>query len=104
MAAKKDKIPLKERKWFKVVTNKYLIATLIFLVIIVFIDKNNVIDWIGSRIDVARQERIIRKYNKDIEVMDEKLKELSSNTDSLEKFAREQFYFQKENEDVFIVE
>lgn len=101
---KKNRIPVKERRWFRIVTNKYLILTLIFAAIICFIDKNNVVDWAKNYIDVIRQERIIREYRKDIKVMDGKLKELSSNKDSLEKFAREQFYFQKENEDVFIVE
>lgn len=104
MKNKKDKLPIKERKWFKILFNKYFIATLIFIVIVFFIDKNNVIGWVGKKIEVVRQERIIKKYRKEIKIMDEKLLELSSNKDSLEKFAREQFYYQKENEDIFIVE
>ena len=48
--------------------------------------------------------RMIRKLNADIRTTDEKLRELDSDLDSLEKFAREQYFFHKENETVFVVE
>lgn len=37
-------------------------------------------------------------------MLEEKLNELNSNRDSLEKFAREQYLFKKEDEDIFIIE
>ena len=51
-----------------------------------------------------RQERQIEYYNREIKSIDEKLQELSSNKDSLEKFAREQYYFHEEDEDLYIIE
>ena len=41
---------------------------------------------------------------RDIQMLDDKLDELTSDKDSLEKFAREQYYFHKKGEDVFIVD
>ena len=44
-----------------------------------------------------------RYYKDEIKATEEKLLELSSNKDSLEKFAREQYIFHKDSEDVYIV-
>lgn len=93
----------KETKFFKVLTNKYFLATLVFLLIVFFIDSNNLINWSKNYYKVIKQEKLIKQYEEDIRKTDEKLKELSSNKDSLEKFAREQYYFQEEGEEVFIV-
>ena len=43
-------------------------------------------------------------YRNEIEDMRRKVQMLESNRDSLEKFAREQFYFAAPGEDVFVVE
>ena len=90
-------------KVLKYIVNKYIITLIIFLAIVLFIDKNNVIRWGEDYIQQFRQEKIIEKYRKDIENLDERINELSSNRDSLEKFAREQYYFHESDEDIFIV-
>ena len=43
-------------------------------------------------------------YQKKIEADNEKLKELKTNDENLEKFAREQYLMKKSDEDIFIVE
>jgi cell division protein FtsB len=43
-------------------------------------------------------------YRNEIEEMKRKVQMLESDKDSLEKFAREQFYFSVPGEDVYIVE
>lgn len=92
------------RKIVRVLKNKYFIVSVLFLVLILFVDRNNVLRWCRDLVTVVRQEKAIRQYKKDIEVLDGQLRELSSDKDSLEKFAREQYYFQKEGEEVFIVD
>lgn len=94
---------LKEKKYFKVLINKYFIASFVFLIIIFFIDKNNLVNWGRNYYQVLQQEKLIRQYEEDIRNTDEKLKELTSDKDSLEKFAREQYFFQEKGEEVFIV-
>lgn len=93
----------KETKFFKVITNKYFIATFIFFLVVFFIDSNNLINWGANYYKVVQQEKVIKQYKKDIHDTDEKLKELTSDKDSLEKFAREHYYFQEKGEEVFIV-
>jgi len=96
---------LKERsRAARLLLNKYFIVTFAFLLTVGFIDKNNAIKWIQNKYKISQQERLIRQYKKDIQATDDKIKELTSDLDSLEKYAREHYYFQKENEEVFIVE
>ena len=96
---------LKERsRAARLLLNKYFIVTFAFLLTVGFIDKNNAIKWIQNKYKISQQERLIRQYKKDIQATDDKIKELTSDLDSLEKYARKHYYFQKENEEVFIVE
>lgn len=95
---------LKEKPFWRVVLNKYFIITFLFLVYVLFIDKNNLIRWGRKYFDVVKQEQVMNQYQKDIKEVDDKLKELTSNRDSLEKFAREQYYFQNSDEEVFILD
>ena len=54
--------------------------------------------------NVSEQNRQKEYYQELIRTTDEKLNELSSNRDSLEKFAREQYFFKEQDEEIFIVE
>ena len=95
---------IKESRLLKIVKNRFFLATLVFAVWVVFFDQNSLIDWFRVRMRIMRQERQIEYYNREIKSIDEKLQELSSNKDSLEKFAREQYYFHEEDEDLYIIE
>ena len=59
-----------KRKFVRVLTNKYFIVTFIFAVIVLFVDRNNLIRWAGDYLEVLRQERVIRQYGRDIEELD----------------------------------
>ena len=50
------------RKFVRVLTNKYFIVTLVYAVIVLFVDRNNLIRWAGDYLEVLRQERVIRQY------------------------------------------
>ncbi len=45
----------------------------------------------------------IESYQQQIDVDKEKLNELQSNKDDLEKFARENYFMKKENEEIFTI-
>lgn len=96
---------LKERsRLLRVLLNKFFIVTLAFVISTLFVSKNNAIRWIENKYNIYQQEKIIRQYREEIRKTDDKIKELTSDLDSLEKYAREHYYFLKENEEVFIVE
>ncbi len=93
----------KESGLFRIIRNKYLLVTVAFFAWIVFFDSNSIIEWSGIRSNINRQEKEKTYYKQEIKSAEEKLQELSSNRDSLEKFAREEFYFHEEDEDLYIV-
>lgn len=103
------KIGEKYREWKqhrvgKVLLNKYFLVGFIFLVWICFIDTNNVGRMIRSRITLRNQRRQIEFYQKEISKMDRKLDQLRSERDSLEKFAREEYFYHQDGEDVYVIE
>lgn len=90
-------------RFVAVLKNKYILATFFFLVWILFFDSNNLFTWYSNLREVAAQEKQKKYYRESIRRTDEMLQELSSNRDSLEKFAREQYLFHKDDEDVFVI-
>ena len=94
---------ISESKVFKVVRNKYFIVTVFFLAWVLFLDTNNIFVWMRDLGVVSGQQKQKEYYHEAIRQTDEKLKELTSNKDSLEKFAREQYLFHEKDEELFIV-
>ena len=94
---------LGESKVFRIVRNKYVVVTVFFFVWVLFIDTNNVFVWINDISTVRQQERQKEHFKEVIMQTDEKLKELTSNKDSLEKFAREQYLFHTDDEELFVI-
>ena len=89
---------------FKVIKNKYFLVTVAFLVWIFFLDTNNLIVWYKDLRQLADQNRQKVYFQNEIKQTEEKLKELTSNKDSLEKFAREEYLFHESGEDVYVIE
>ena len=89
---------------FPYIRNKYLLTIVIFVLWMLLFDSS-------SWVDVIRQIRQIRKLEQDREYYIEKiqedrnrLKELRTNNENLEKFAREQYLMKKPDEDIFVIE
>lgn len=92
--------------WLKVwhfVKNKYVAATLIFLLIFLFLGENNV--------RVAHKlKREVSDLNKEKAILENDLRQDSvkatavmNNLDSLEAYGRETYYMKRDNEDIFII-
>lgn len=94
---------LGESKVLRIVRNKYVVVTVFFFVWVLFVDTNNIFVWMNDLKTVKQQERQKVYYKEAILQTDEKLKELTSNKDSLEKFAREQYLFHQNDEEIFII-
>ncbi len=79
-------------------------ATLIFIVMVGFVNQNNIVRWIKAGFEIRNQERRIERYNSEIKEMDRQIHGLTSNRDSLEQFARERFGLAEPGDDVYVVE
>ncbi|NLB25709.1 MAG: septum formation initiator family protein [Bacteroidales bacterium] len=83
--------------------NKYIIATVLFLAWIVFFDENSMVAH-QKNMNRLKELQVQKEYYIDHITNDrKKLEDLSSGMNQLEKFAREQFYLCKPDEDVFII-
>ncbi|MBQ2858700.1 MAG: septum formation initiator family protein [Bacteroidaceae bacterium] len=90
--------------WNYIRQHKYLITVVLFLVIIVFLDENSLVQRAKQRKEIEALKVEIEKYRKQYEKDTETLKELTENPEALEKIAREKYLMKKPNEDVFIFE
>lgn len=88
----------------RVVLNKYFIATIVFLVWIVFFDDNSFLRWVEVRKTLHEQNRQIEFYEQEISSTESKINYLKSEKDSLEKFAREEYHYHEDGEDLYLVE
>jgi cell division protein FtsB len=52
---------------------------------------------------IRELEKEIRYYRKEVDVNRKKLDDLQENKERLERYAREEFFMKKPNEDVFII-
>lgn len=90
--------------WSFICQHKYLITIVIFLVIIVFLDENNLINRFQHKNEIRVMKSDIEEYRKQFNEDTERLKELTDNPEGLEKIAREKYLMKKPNEDIFILE
>lgn len=77
--------------WNYIRRHKYMITVLIFIVVIGFLDENSLIQRVKHRSEISALNSEIEKYRKQYEEDTEKLKELTTNPEALEKIAREVF-------------
>lgn len=84
--------------------NKYTLSLILFFSWIFFFDQNNLIDRFYNLRQLHQLEEDRYYYLEKIKLDTERLKELKSNSENLEKFAREQYLMKKPNEDIFIIE
>jgi|YNPMSStandDraft_1061717.scaffolds.fasta_scaffold00993_8 cell division protein FtsB len=84
-------------------TNKYFIAIFLFVVYITIFSQNNLIERIAA---IKKRNELIRQkeyYLKLIKEHSEKIKELTTNKDLLEKFVREEYLMKRKDEIIFLI-
>ncbi|MBQ7195733.1 MAG: septum formation initiator family protein [Bacteroidales bacterium] len=84
---------------------KYILwSTLGFLIFIGFIKKNNLINLVNAAFQLKKQEARIEWYREDIDRLENEIEMLTTDRDSLEKFARENFQFARSGDDVYLID
>ena len=90
------------KRIIKRLRNKYLITTLAFGFWLIFFDQFNLVDRYQSLHAMRQLQRDKAYFEKKIKEDTQRLKELKTNRENLEKFAREQYLMKKDNEDIFV--
>ena len=76
----------------------------LFLILWLTGPGNTLIHWGKAKSELKRQNQQMELYSREIEHMRRQVEMLNSDRDTLEKFAREQFFFSVPGEDVYIVD
>ena len=94
---------ISENKYFKFFTNLYVITSLLFFFWMIFMDTNSLIfhKELNNEIRDLTEQR--NKLKIEIEKDKNLIKDLND-IDNYEKFARENFYMKKDDEEIYIIE
>lgn len=84
--------------------NKYVITLILFGILLVFVDENNLIRRFRYDHQIRELRREIRNLRKEREESARQLEDLRIGTQEIEKIAREQYLMKRDNEDVYILE
>jgi len=94
---------LKKKKWFGIATNIYVIVLTAFVVWMVFFDTNSLMIHLELKKQIKTLEKQQEFLKNEIEKDKETLEKLSDPKE-LEKFAREQYYLKKKDEEIYLIE
>ena len=94
---------LKNNKWFRFLSNKYLLITVLFIVWMFFFDTNSYLIHKELNKEIDGLQENTDYYQKEIE-NDKSFIEKMEDSAEMERFAREKYYLKKENEDIYIIE
>lgn len=103
---KTDVNPPKKKIWrivWRVVTNVYFFATIIFLSFYLFLGENNII----VRNNLSREVSSLKKEERLLEegIRQDSIEAASlyNNPEALEAYGREHYYMKRQDEDIFII-
>ena len=86
-----------------IITNKYLISGMAFVVWMTFFDRNDITLQLKRIHELGKLQESEKLMNKQIADTKEELGLLKTNPRTLEKYAREKYMMKKDNEDLFII-
>lgn len=82
---------------------KYVITLLVFLVVFLFIGEQSVLNFVRRGREIRHLEEQRDMYREETDKAQQEIRTLS-NPDSLERYAREQYYMHTPDEDIYLVE
>ena len=94
---------IKNNKWIKIISNKYLLIIVGFGIWMIFFDTNSYLIHRELDKEIEGLENNAEFYQKEID-HDKSFMKKMEDSNEMEKFAREKYYLKKENEDIYIIE
>lgn len=84
--------------------NAYWLVTIAFLIVTLTVGDSSLYKRYTYDEKIRSLEKEIEHYQQEIEVNGKKLNDLHTEKEGLERFAREEYFMKRANEDVFIIE
>ena len=83
--------------------NAYWLVTIVFFALTFVMGDSSLYKRYTYDEKIRSLEKEIKHYQKEIEINSKKLNDLHTDKEGLERFAREEYYMKKPNEDVYII-
>lgn len=93
---------LLKKPMFKVLTNKYILVTAVFIIWMIFFDENSWLNHQRLNREINDLTKEQKYYKTQIEKDKKIINDLKSDK-SAEKFAREEYKMKKKDEDIYII-
>ena len=87
----------------KILRNRYALIVILFLVYITFFDAHDLVSQIGVRWKIHKIHEQMDYLEHDSQSAKQQIIELTTDSASLEKFAREEYRMKRENEEIFVI-
>src|SRR5690606_3522339 len=94
---------IRQNRWFSFFSNIYVIVLTVFAVWMIFFDTNSLLTHIELEKEIDKLQKQKEYLQKEIEQDKEVIRNLKDDG-NIKKFAREEYYFRKENEEIYIIE
>ncbi|MFA6087062.1 septum formation initiator family protein [Mucilaginibacter sp.] len=95
--------PEQMKRLFDLIKNKFFLATVAFIIWMIFFDKNDLFSQYEYHQQLSKLKQEQEFYKAQTAQVNKDLDELTSDKAKLEKFAREKYLMKKDNEDVFVI-
>jgi cell division protein DivIC len=92
------------KTFFRLFTNKYLLALAGFTALILFFDRNDIFSQIKRKQELNELNAKIEYYKQQNKLTNAELENLQNNPATLEKYAREKYFMKRDNEEIFITD
>ena len=83
--------------------NAYWLVTIVFFALTFVMGDSSLYKRYTYDEKIRSLEKEIKHYQKEIEIDSKKLNDLHTDKEGLERFAREEYFMKKPNEDVYII-
>ncbi|MGB5358418.1 FtsB family cell division protein [Eudoraea sp.] len=94
---------IRDKKWFGILTNIYVLVLTAFVIWMAFFDTNSLLIHMELRKEIKKLEKT-QEFLKEEIAKDKEIIEQLSDPKELEKFARENYYLKKKNEEIYLIE
>jgi cell division protein DivIC len=95
--------PIHHNKYLKILTNRYALILIVFILWMIFFDENSYLNHREYDQEIKELKNSIEFYKKEI-VQNKKMIEALNDPEQLEKYAREIYRIKKEKETLYLIE
>lgn len=92
-----------KKNFLKWLANKYILAGIGFLMLLLFSDRSSIFDYMHYKQDLNDVKKERDYYKEETARINREYNEVFGSKKNLEKFAREKYFMKRDSEDIYII-